>query len=273
MLLEGRVAIVTGGAMGIGRGIALRFADEGADIVIADVSAAEGEKTAAEITGKGRRGVFIKCDITRSSQVNDLVAQTVDKFGKVDILVNNAGGVPEVTRGGSIEDISDEQWARFLALNLNGAFYFCRAVVPHMKKARYGKIVNVSSIGVVQPSDSVIHYHSAKAGVLGLTQNLAYDVAPYGICVNSVMPGPIRTPFWENVTRGMPDAAKEDLFDMIARENVPMGRIGTPDDIAGVALFLASGLSAYVTGINICAAGGIPLLPHAASKIERKDKA
>jgi NAD(P)-dependent dehydrogenase (short-subunit alcohol dehydrogenase family) len=250
--------------MGIGQGIALRFADEGADVVIADVAEAEGEKTAAEITAMGRQGVFIRCDVTSSQQVNDLVEATVSKFGKVDVLVNNAGGVPEVTPGGSIVDIDDAQWARFLALNLSSQFYFCRAVVPHMKQAGYGKIVNVSSIGVVQPSDSVIHYHSAKAGVLGLTQNLAYDLAPHGICVNSVMPGPIRTPFWENVTRNMPPGAKEALFDKIARDAVPMGRIGVPDDIAGVALFLASGLSGYVTGVNICAAGGIPLLPHQA---------
>ena len=268
MLLKDRVAIVTGSAMGIGRGIALKFAEEGADVVIADVAVAEGEKTAAEVTARGRQGVFIRCDVTDSRQVNDLVQQTVDRFGKIDIMVNNAGGVPEVTRGGSIVDITDEKWQRFLALNLSSQFYFCRAVVPHMKKAGYGKIVNVSSIGVVQPSDSVIHYHAAKAGGLGLTQNLAFDLAPHGICVNSIMPGPIRTPFWENVTRGMPEDAKEALFAKIARDAVPMNRIGTPDDIAGAALFLASELSAYVTGVNICVAGGIPLLPH---DPERKD--
>jgi NAD(P)-dependent dehydrogenase (short-subunit alcohol dehydrogenase family) len=260
MLLADKVAVVTGGAMGIGRGIALKFAEEGCAVVVADISEAEGTNTIKDISQKGGDSLFFNCDVTSSHQVQEMVNKAISKFGKVDILVNNAGGVPQVVQGGSIVDITDEMWDTFLNLNLRSAFFGCRAVVPHMKERRYGKIINLSSIGVVQPSASVIHYHSAKAGILGLTYNLAFDLAPYNVCVNSIMPGPIRTPFWEPVTRGIPD--KDAFFSMLAKRNVPLQRIGTPEDVAGAALFLASELSAYVTGENIFVAGGIPLLPH-----------
>jgi NAD(P)-dependent dehydrogenase (short-subunit alcohol dehydrogenase family) len=259
MLLKDRVSIVTGAAAGIGQGIALKFAEEGCAVVVADISA-EGEKTAQMITDKGGRGTFVKCDVTSSKEVNDLVASAIAVYGKLDILVNNAGGVPRVIRGGSIVDITDDLWESFLALNLSSAFYGCRAAVPHMKERRYGKIINLSSIGAVQPSTSVIHYHAAKAGVLGLTSNLAYDVAPFNINVNAILPGPIRTPFWEPVTKGVED--QDAFFKMIASANVPLQRIGTPEDIAGTALYLASSLSAYVPGEYIYVAGGIPLLPN-----------
>ena len=259
MLLENKVAIVTGGAVGIGRGIALKFAGEGCSIVVADISRTEGARTAKDIEEKGVKGLFLPCDVTQTAQVEDMVKKTVSEFGKVDILVNNAGGVPRVIRGGSITDVTDEQWDSFLNLNLKSAFLCCRAVVPHMIERRSGKIINLSSIGAIQPSDSVIAYHAAKGGILGLTINLAFDLAPYNIHVNSIMPGPIKTPFWDPVLAGVPD--KEAVFAEIARKNVPLQRIGTPEDIAGAALFLASSLSDYVTGENINVAGGIPLLP------------
>jgi NAD(P)-dependent dehydrogenase (short-subunit alcohol dehydrogenase family) len=258
MLLAGKAAIITGGAVGIGRGIALKFAEEGCSVAIADISE-EGEKTTKEVSQKGNEGIFVPCDVTDSRQVQDMVDKAINKFGKVDILVNNAGGVPDVTSKGSITDITDEQWDHIINLNLKSAFLCCRAMVPHMKENNYGRIINFSSIGVVQPPDSVIHYHCAKAGILGLTTNLAFDLAPYNICVNAILPGPIRTPFWEPVTRGIPD--KDAFFQELAFKNVPLRRMGTPGDIAGAALFLASELSAYITGENINVAGGIPLMP------------
>jgi NAD(P)-dependent dehydrogenase (short-subunit alcohol dehydrogenase family) len=259
MLLEKRAAIVTGGATGIGRGISLKLAEEGCSVVICDINEKEGSKTADDIKKKGGTGVFVKCDVTDSRQVNNTVSQALSLFGKVDIMVNNAGGVPNVIVGGSIADVTDEMLDRYLALNLKSTFYGCRAVVPHMKERKYGKIINLSSIGAIQPSASVTPYHAAKGGVLGLTTNLAFDLAPYNINVNAILPGPIRTPFWEPVTAKVAD--KDALFAEIARTNVPLQRIGTPEDIAGVALFLASDLSSYVTGESINAAGGIPLLP------------
>ena len=261
MLLTSRVAIVTGGAVGIGNGIALRFAAEGCSVAIADISAAAGEKAAAGIREKGGEGMFVECDVTSSKQVKDMVAKTVEKYGKVDILVNNAGGVPEVS-GEKIEEVTEEEWDRFLALNLKSAFLCCQAVVPWMKKNGYGKIINVSSIGAVHPAVSVVHYHAAKAGVLGLTYNLAFELAPRNIFVNAILPGPVRTPFWEPVLKDVAD--KDAYFAEIGRREVPIGRVGTPDDIAGTALYLASDLSSFVTGETIYVAGGLPQMPQSA---------
>ena len=261
MLLESRVAIITGGAVGIGRGIALKFAEENCSVVIADIAETEGKKTAEEASKKGGEGIFVSCDVTVARQVQDMVDKAVSRFGKVDILVNNAGGVsgPE----GSLDGVSEEQWDKSLNLNLKSAFLCCKAVVPHMKKSKYGKIINVSSLGAVHPAVSVVHYHAAKAGVLGLTYNLAFELAPLNISVNAILPGPIRTPFWEPVTKGIPD--KDAYFAEIAKKEVPMQRIGMPEDVAGAALFLASELSAFVTGETINVAGGLPQLPHNAT--------
>jgi len=262
VLLADRVAIITGGAVGIGRGIALKFAAEGCSVVIADIAAIEGRKTAEEVSKKGGEGIFVSCDVTVGRQVQDMVDKAISKFGKIDILVNNAGGVPGITSG-NLEDVTEEQWDQYLDLNLKSAFLCCRAVVPHMKKNKYGKIINLSSLGAIHPAVSVVHYHSAKAGVLGLTYNLAFELAPFNISVNAILPGPIRTPFWEPVTRDIPD--KDAFFAEIAKKEVPMQRIGTPEDIAGAALFLASELSAFVTGETINVAGGLPQLPHGAT--------
>jgi len=261
VLLKSRVAIITGGAKGIGRGIALKFAEEGCSIVIADISVVEGTKTVKEVSRKGRDGVFVRCDVTDGRQVQDMVGRAISKFGKIDILVNNAGGVsgPE----GSLDEVSEEEWDKSLNLNLKSVFLCCQAVVPHMKKNKYGKIINISSLGAVHPAVSVVHYHAAKAGVLGLTYNLAFELAPFNICVNAILPGPVRTPFWEPVTKGIQD--KDAYFAEIAQKEVPMRRIGTPEDIAGAALFLASGLSSYVSGETICVGGGLPQLPHGAT--------
>jgi NAD(P)-dependent dehydrogenase (short-subunit alcohol dehydrogenase family) len=156
-----------------------------------------------------------------------------------------------------------------LNVNLKGPFLACMAVIPHMKKNRYGKIVNLSSMGAVSPSVSVLHYHSAKAGILGLTLNLAFELAPFNIYVNAIVPGPIETPFWDSL---MPPGPERDtLFAGIARKEVPLGRIGTPEDVAGPALFLASGLSDYVTGQIIYVAGGQPLSSHAGTFLSAGD--
>jgi len=261
VLLSDRVAIITGGAVGIGRGIALKFAAEGCSVIIADIDAIEGKKTAGEVSKKGGEGIFVSCDVTVGRQVQDMVGKAVSKFGKIDILVNNAGGVPDPK--GSLAEVTEEQWDRSLDLNLKSAFLCCQAVVPHMKKNKYGKIINISSLGAVHPAVSVVHYHAAKAGVLGLTYNLAFELAPFNIAVNAILPGPIRTPFWEPVTRDIPD--KDAYFAEIAKKEVPMQRVGTPEDIAGAALFLASELSAFVSGETINVAGGLPQLPHSAT--------
>ena len=259
MLLKDRVAIVTGGAKGIGRGICLKFAQEGCDLVINALHIEGARKVADEVKGMGRRSLAVAADVSNSAQVNDMVAQTIKTFGKIDILVNNAGGISAAGEG-TIENITEEDWDRIIDINLKGQFLCCRAVVPHMKKNKYGKIVNVSSMGAIHPPAPIVHYHSAKGGVLSLTSNLAFELARFNITVNAILPGPVHSEFFNELLKGAPDKEKEEFFAMLAKR-VPMQRMGTPEDIAGVALFLASELSSYVTGEAICAGGGLPLTP------------
>ncbi len=260
-MLENRVAIVTGGAKGMGRAISLKFAKEGCDVVVNALHLDGAEKVAAEIKALGRRSLAIKADISRSAEVNEMVARTVKEFGKIDILVNNAGGVN--ASGGDSATATEADWDRVLDVNLKGTFLCCIAVIPHMKKQKYGKIINLSSMGAVSPAVSVLHYHSAKAGVLGLTTNLAFELAPQNIYVNAIVPGPVETPFWDSLQPPGPE--RDAFFAALCKKEVPLGRMGRPEDIAGPALFLASGLSDYVTGQVIYAAGGQPILSHAAT--------
>ena len=258
MLLDKRVAIITGGAKGMGRGMALKFAEEGCAVAIADISKKEADETAAEIKQKGGQALSIQCDVTNIKQVEDTVKKVIGKFGKIDILVNNAGGMPASP---PVEDITEEEWDRVLALNLKSDFLFSKFVVPYMKKQKYGKIINLSSLGAIQPPAHAIHYNTAKAGVLGFTLDLAHALAPFNICVNAILPGPVQTHFYDRTIGGMTQEQKDAFFDRMGKMNVPLGRVGTPEDIAGAALFLASELSAFVTGVTLQVSGGLPLQP------------
>ena len=252
MLLENRVAIVTGGAKGMGRAMCLLFAREGCDVVVNALHIEGAKKVSDEVKALGRKSLAIKADISNSAEVNDMVARTLKKFGKIDILVNNAGGAG----GGNIDTSTEEDWDRVLAVNLKGHFLVTRAVVPHMKEKKYGKIIFLSSMGAVHPSVSVLSYHAAKAGVIGLTINLSFELALFNIYVNCIVPGPIETPFWDTLMPPGPDRVK--FLSALAKKEVPLGRIGTAEDIAGPALFLSSWLSDYVTGQILYVAGGQP---------------
>jgi NAD(P)-dependent dehydrogenase (short-subunit alcohol dehydrogenase family) len=257
MLLEGRVAIVTGGASGIGRGIAERFAREGAKVTIADVSAVKAGETQRVIEAAGGKAMAVQCDVTSADQIRAMADATVAAFGPIDILVNNAGALlGGVHTPSNLAAITDEAWDRMHNLNLKGAFLCSREVAPRMQANKYGKIVNISSIGAVHPPKPTAHYNSAKAGVLGLTYDMATEFARDNITVNAIMPGPVRTSFYDETIGSLSAEEKDGFFGMIGTE-VPMQRVGTPDDIAGAALFLASDLSSYVTGVALPVAGGL----------------
>jgi NAD(P)-dependent dehydrogenase (short-subunit alcohol dehydrogenase family) len=257
MLLKDKVAIITGGAKGMGRGMALRFAAEGCAVAIADIAFKEAEEAAAEITKKGGKVLAVRCDVTNISQVKDAVDAVIKKFGKIDILVNNAGAIAAHI---PIEDMPEEAWDKVLALNLKSDFLFCKFVVPYMKKQRSGKIINLSSIGAILPPAHEIHYNTAKAGIIGFTNDLAVALAPFNINVNCMLPGPIRTNFYDARVSKMTPAERDAFFAMLGKK-VPLQRVGTPEDMAGAALFLASNLSDYITGHALLVSGGLPLQP------------
>jgi 2-hydroxycyclohexanecarboxyl-CoA dehydrogenase len=257
MLLKDRVAIITGGAKGMGKGTAIKFSEEGCAVAIADIAIKEAEETAAEIKQKGGKAVAIKCDVTSGQQVKAAVDKAVKELGKPDILVNNAGAIAAHI---PIEDMEEETWDRVMALNLKSHFLFCKYVVPYMKKARYGKIIGVSSIGAIQPPAHEINYNTAKGAIISFTYDLATALAPLNINVNCILPGPIRTHFYDKTIGQMPEVQQDGMFAMLGKK-VPLQRIGMPEDIAGAVLFLASDLSAYITGQALYVAGGLPLLP------------
>ena len=258
MLLKEKVATITGGAKGMGRGIAIKFAEEGCSVAIADISMKDAENTLQEVKKRGAEGLVINCDVTKASQVRDTVKKVIDTFGKVEILVNNAGGMPPTP---PIEDLPEEDWDKVLALNLKSNFLFAKYVVSQMKEMNYGKIINISSVGAINPPAHVVHYNTAKAGIIGFTYDLAHALAPFNICVNAILPGPIRTSFYDHKIGSKTEEEKNAFFEGIGKSKVPLKRVGTPEDIAGAALFLASELSAFVTGETLLVSGGLPLGP------------
>ncbi|OGO31837.1 MAG: hypothetical protein A2Z29_04410 [Chloroflexi bacterium RBG_16_56_11] len=260
MLLQHKVAIVTGAARGIGRATAIMFAAEGASVAVADISLKEANDTASEVRKKGREGMAVFCNATDGKQVSDLVQKVVANFGKIDILVNNAGGLPSTA---PVEDMSEEEWDSVVDLNLKSTFLCCKYVVPHMKARRSGAIINISSLGATSPPSSNVHYHSGKAGVLGMTVDLAVGLCPFNIRVNAIIPGPIRTAFFGS-------RLSDDVFFAELGKTVPLGRVGAPEDIAGAALFLASELSSFITGEFINVTGGLPLAPPRARSVPAK---
>ena len=259
--LDGKVAIVTGAGSGIGRGIALTFAHEGAKVVVNDVRGDAAEAVASEIKAQGKEAIAFPADVSKNDHVEAMVRKTLETFSHIDILVNNAGYGGEHF---SLEDITEADWDRTYEINLKALFLTCRAVTPHMVKQKSGKIINVSSIAGKTGSANIPHYSSTKAGVLSLTQGLARALARYRINVNAICPGLIWTPLWEKLAKemseknpqmkGMPPRA---IFDATVKHTVPMRTEQTPEDIALTAVFLASDESAQITGQSINVDGGI----------------
>jgi 3-oxoacyl-[acyl-carrier protein] reductase len=259
MLLKDRVAIVTGAAKGIGRATAQLFAAEGAKVTIADVDMVEAAETQRLVEEAGGQALVVSCDVSRSESVKAMVDATIAAFGKIDILVNNAGAVVGAQgKPTNISVLSEEAWDKVVDLNLKGVFLCSREVVPYMKANGYGKIVNLSSLGAISPPSPHPHYHAAKAGVLGLTYDMAAELGPHNIYVNAIMPGPIRTPFFDEIVATKTPEETQAFFKMIGGM-APLGRMGEPEDVAKAVLFLASDMSSYVTGAVLPVSGGLPL--------------
>ena len=245
MLLDGKCALVTGASRGIGRAVALKLASEGAkvDLNFAGNEAAANE-VRQEIEAAGGQAILVKADVANEAAVQEMVQKTADAFGRIDILVNNAG----ITRDGLLARMKEEDWDAVLSTNLKGVFLTTKAVAKLMMKQRAGRIVNMASVVGVTGNAGQANYSAAKAGVIGFTKTIARELASRGVTVNAVAPGFIDT----DMTSVLSDKAKE-----AALTGIPLGRMGTPEDVAAAVLFLASDQASYVTGQVLHVDGGM----------------
>lgn len=244
MSLSGKIALVTGGARGIGQEIVLKLAQEGANIIISDINKEGALETLKMIEDMGREGMAADGDISNSDEVDAMVQQAIDQFKRIDILVNNAG----VTKDNLLLRMKNEDWDFVLNINLTGSFYCSKAVAKYMVKQKEGSIVNISSVVGVMGNAGQVNYASSKAGLIGLTKSLARELAPRGIRVNAIAPGFIDT----EMTKALPEEARNRLITQI-----PLTRLGTPADIANCVSFLVSEYAGYITGQVVHVNGGM----------------
>jgi 3-oxoacyl-[acyl-carrier protein] reductase len=242
--LEGKVALVTGGAQGIGRAIGLLLAQKGATIVISDINIQKAEETAQEIEALGQKAMAVQVDVANFQEVEKMVDAIVEKFSRIDILVNNAG----ITRDKLILRMSEEDWDSVIRINLKGTFNCTKAALKYMSRQRSGKIVNIASVVGMMGNAGQANYSASKAGIIGFTKTIAREFAQRGINVNAIAPGYIQTP----MTDVLPEKVKEELKRLI-----PMERLGQPEDVAQAVLFLVSEASSYITGQVLNVNGGI----------------
>jgi 3-oxoacyl-[acyl-carrier protein] reductase len=244
MNLDGRVALVTGAAQGIGRAIALALAGDGADLALGDLNLEKLEAVGREVEGLGRKALALHLDVSSSDSVQAAVAKVLEAQGKIDILVNNAG----ITKDNLIMRMKSQDWDAVLSVNLNGAFHCIRAVLPGMVKQRYGRIVSIASVVAQSGNPGQANYIASKAGIIGLTKAVASEVGSRNITVNAVAPGFIATA----MTEKLPDAVREKMMGLI-----PLGRMGTDRDVAAGVRFLVSEEAGYITGHVLNINGGL----------------
>ena len=249
MKLEGKTAIVTGAARGIGRGISIRLAQEGVDVSMADLDEKGVAEAAKEIRLLGRGALNLRVDVTRSDEVKEMARKTLEEFGKIDILVNNAA----TNAPGYLVDYKEEDWDLLMNVNAKSVFLCSKYVAPHMISRRDGRIINMASQAGLIGGPGGSAYCASKGAVILFTRSIAKELAPYNITVNAICPGAVYTPIWETVARGTGRTGKEAL-ETYVKENVPLGRPQTIEDIAETVVFLV--LSDNITGQAISVDGG-----------------
>ncbi len=248
MDLKGKVAIVTGARRGMGKSHALKLADAGAKVVVSDISQEECQLVVDEIKKNRGEAIAVKCDVTKKGEVENMVKKAVDKWGKVDILVNNAG----ICQFKPFLELTEEEWDRTLNINLKGYFLCAQAAAKEMAKQKSGVIVNIASVAMGQVGIGFLnlaHYCASKGGIVAMTEAMALELAPYNIRVNAISPGVIETP--------MIDPFKADPKAMEATlAQIPLRRVGKPEEVSNLVLFLASDASSYITGSTVVIDGG-----------------
>lgn len=249
MPLSGKVALVTGGASGIGRATALLLAHEGASIVLADLKAANGERLVAEITHSGGKALFQRTDVSRSEDCRRLVETAVATFGRIDILFNNAG----IIRRANIVDLPEDDWDLVMAVNVKSIYLLSREVIPHMQKSGGGTIINTASGWGLSAGAKAAVYCASKGAVVLLTKAMAIDHGPQNIRVNCICPGDTDTAMLRDEARQLGEDSRRFLAESVKR---PLGRVGTAEEIAQAVLYLASDASSFVTGTALVVDGG-----------------
>ncbi|MBI2014666.1 MAG: SDR family oxidoreductase [Candidatus Rokubacteria bacterium] len=261
MRLAGKVAVVTGGGSGIGRGIALAMAREGADVAIPDIQVLNAEKVAGEIKGLGRKVVAMKTDVTSAADVKAMVDRTREALGRIDILVNNAGMASPP--GMPFTNNTEEDWDRTFAVNTKSVFLTCKAVAPYFIERKAGRIINIASIAGPISAVTMPPYSVAKMGVITLTRVIAKELAAHGITVNAICPGVLWTDFWQKLAAHIAETnpafkglTPRQVFEKRVGDIIPMKREQTPEDIGWAAVFLASDEARNITGQALNVDGG-----------------
>jgi NAD(P)-dependent dehydrogenase (short-subunit alcohol dehydrogenase family) len=262
MRLAGKVAVVTGGGSGIGRGIVLAMANEGADIAIPDIQVINAEKVSAEVKALGRKALAMKTDVTSAADVKAMTDRVRDTFGKIDIVVNNAGMAS--TPGLPFTNNTEEDWDKTFAVNTKSVFLICKAVAAHMIERKSGRIINIASIAGPISATTMPPYSVAKMGVITLTKIVAKELAPHGVTVNAICPGVLYTDFWQKLAAHIAETnpafkgmTPRQVFDKRVGDLVPLKREQTPEDIGWAAVFLASDEARNITGISLPVDGGV----------------